>query len=98
MNSTISRSGGAKLDTCSALVATRAKKFPPGEKKTLYLCLGVIILGSKSREIAPKSMRPGGAQLAHDPQRSSTSVLSVGMLRRVRLRAIRSGFPTKIFE
>ena len=47
MNSTISRSGGAKLDTCSALVATRAKKFQPGEKKTLYLCLGVILFFKK---------------------------------------------------
>ena len=27
----------------------------------------VIIMRSKSREIAPKSMPPGGAQLPHDP-------------------------------
>ena len=34
----------------------------------------------KMREIVPKSMPPGGAQLAHDPKRSPTSVPSVGML------------------
>ena len=59
---------------------------------------GRKILRSKSREIAPKSMPPGGAQLAPDPERSPTSVPSVGMLRHVRLRAILSGFPTEICE
>ena len=42
MNSTISRSGGAKVDTWCALVATRAKNIPPGEKKTFYLCSAVM--------------------------------------------------------
>ena len=37
-----SRCGGAKVDTWCAPVATPAKKFQPGEKKTLYLCLGVM--------------------------------------------------------
>ena len=46
------------------------------------------ILRSKSREIAPKSMPPGGAQLPHDPKRSPKCVASVSMLCRVRLRAI----------
>ena len=59
---------------------------------------GRKILHSKSREIAPKSMPPVGAELAHDPQRSPTTVPSVGMLRRVRLRAILSGFRIEIFE
>ena len=45
-------------------------------------------LRSKSREIAPKSMPPCVAQLAYDPQRSLTTMPSVGMLRRVRLHAI----------
>ena len=56
------------------------------------------ILRSKSREIAPKSLPPGGAQLAHFPYRSPTSVASVSMLCRVRLRAIRSEFGTEFFE
>ena len=51
-------------------------------------CAAAKILHSKSQEIAPKSMPPGGAQLAHDPVRSPTFVPSVGMLRRARLRAI----------
>ena len=59
---------------------------------------GREIFHPKSREIAPKSMPPGDAQLANDPQRSPTSVPSVGMLWRVRLRAVLSGFPTEIFE
>ena len=49
---------------------------------------GRKIFRSKSHEIAPKSMPPGDAQLAYDPQRSLTTVPSVGMLRRVRLHAI----------
>ena len=56
------------------------------------------ILRSKSREIAPKSMLFRGAQHAHDPQRSPTTVPSVGMLWRVRLRAVLSGFQTEIVE
>ena len=36
-------------------------------------------------------MPAGVAQLPHDPRRSATSVQSVGMLRRVRLRAVLSG-------
>ena len=59
---------------------------------------GRKILRSESREIAPKSMPPGDAQLAHDPQTSPRPVPSVGVLRRVRLHAIRNGFPTEIFE
>ena len=55
-------------------------------------------LRSRSREIAPKSVRPGGAQLPHDPMRSPTTVPSVGMLCRVRLHAISSRFRTEIFE
>ena len=43
-------------------------------------------------------MPPGGAQLANDPQMSSTTVPSVGMLWRVRLRAILIGFPIEFFE
>ena len=45
---------------------------------------GRTIFRSKSREIAPKFVPLGGAQLAHDPQRSPTTVPSVSMLRRVR--------------
>ena len=56
------------------------------------------ILLSKSRAIAPKFMPPGGAQLAQDLQRSLSIVASVGMLRRVRLRVISSGFRTENFE
>ena len=56
------------------------------------------IFRSKSLEIAPKSMPLGCAQHAHDPQRSPTTVPSVGMLRRVNLRAVRCRFPTEIFE
>ena len=59
---------------------------------------GRKILRSKSRAIAPKFMPPGGAQLAQDLQRSLSSVVSVGMLRRVRLRVISSGFRTENFE
>ena len=40
----------------------------------------------------------GDAQLALDLKRSPTYVPSIGMLRRIRLRAIRSGFPTENFE
>ena len=43
-------------------------------------------------------MPPGGAQLPDDPQRSPTSVASVSMLRRVRLRAVLNGFSTEISE
>ena len=57
-----------------------------------------LSLRSISREIAPKSIPPGGAQLAHDLQRSPITVLSVRMLRHVRLRAVFCGFPTEIFE
>ena len=39
-----------------------------------------------------------GEQLAHDPQRSTRPVLSVGVLRRVKFHAICNGFPTEIFE
>ena len=53
---------------------------------------------SKSREIAPKSMPAGDAQLPQDHLRSPTSKPSVSMLRRVRLRAVLSGFPTEIFR
>ena len=53
---------------------------------------------SRSREIAPKSMPAVDAQPCHDPQRSRTTVLSVGMLRRVRFRPICNGFRTEIFE
>ena len=42
----------------------------------------------KSRVITPKIMPPGFAQLAFDPQRSVTTVQSIGMLRHVRSRAI----------
>ena len=59
---------------------------------------GRKILRSKSREVAPKSMPPGGAQLRHDPCRSPTSVATVSMLCRMRFGAIRSGFRTEIFE
>ena len=41
---------------------------------------GREILRSKSREIAPKSMPPRGAQLADDPQRSPTTMPSAGVL------------------
>ena len=41
---------------------------------------GRKILRSKSCEIAPKSVPPGGAQLPHDPKRSPTTVLGVGVL------------------
>ena len=44
---------------------------------------GRQIFRSKSREMAPKCVPPGGAQLRHDPDRSSTSVASVSMLCRV---------------
>ena len=59
---------------------------------------GREILLSKSREIAPKSMAPGGAQLPRDPYRSRASVASVSMLCRVRFRAIRSRFRSKSRE
>ena len=42
MKSTISRSCAAKADTWCAPVATGAKKIPPGEKKTFYICAGVM--------------------------------------------------------
>ena len=51
-----------------------------------------------SFEIAPKSLLIEDVQPCDDPQRSSQTTLSVGTLRRVRLRAIRIGFRTKIFE
>ena len=41
--------------------ALRTENF---EKKKIR---GRKICGPKSREIAPKSMSPGGAQLGHDP-------------------------------
>ena len=53
---------------------------------------------SKSRENAPKSVPPDDVQPCHDPKSSPSTVPSVGMLRRVRLRAILSGYPTEIFE
>ena len=68
------------------------------ERKFQKIFAAATIFRSKSREIAPKIMPLGYAQLAHDPRRSRTSVPSVGMLRRVRLRAILSGFPTEFFE
>ena len=43
-------------------------------------------------------MPAGGAQLAHDPQRSPATLPSVGMLRHVRLRAIRIEFRVENFE
>ena len=43
-------------------------------------------------------MPPGGTQLAHDPDRSKTTVPSVSMLRRVEMHAILGGFSTEIFE
>ena len=49
-------------------------------------------------EIAPKSMPPEGAQLGNDPQRSATTVPSVGMLRPVKLSSILSGVSAEIFE
>ena len=53
---------------------------------------------SKAGEIAPKSMPHACTQLADDPERSLTTVASVGMVWNVRLRAIRIGFRTEIFE
>ena len=58
---------------------------------------GRKILRSKSREIAPKFMPLGGAELDHDPKRSPTAVRSVGMLWRVRLRRISDRKIRKIF-
>ena len=54
----------------------------------------------KSRETAPRSMPPGGAQHADDPPRCSTAVLTVGMLWRMRLHVITNynEFSTEIFE
>ena len=46
------------------------------------------IFRSRSREIAPKALPIGGAQPCHEPQRSPSTVPSVGMLRHVRLHAI----------
>ena len=59
---------------------------------------GREIFHPKSREIAPKSMLPGCTQLAYDPQRSPTTVRSIGMLCRVRLHAIPSRFRTETFD
>ena len=55
------------------------------------------ILRSKSREIVRKSVLPDDVQPRHDPQRSPKTVPSVGMLRRVRLRAIFDRKFRKIF-
>ena len=52
----------------------------------------------ESREIAPKSALPDDAKPCHEASRSPNTVPSVGMLRRVRFRAIRKGFRTEIFE
>ena len=49
---------------------------------------GRKISRSKSRMITPKSMPLRSAPHAQDPNKSQTTVLSVGMLRRVRLHAI----------
>ena len=49
-------------------------------------------------EIAPKAAVPHVLQPGHDPQRSPNTVLSVGMLRRVRFGAIRGEFRTEICE
>ena len=49
---------------------------------------GRIIFRSRSRENAPKSVSAEDLQPCHDPQRSISTVRSVGMLRRVRLRAM----------
>ena len=59
---------------------------------------GRKILRSKSREIAPKSISPRRAQLAHDPKRSPASVPCVVKVRRARLRTILSKFFDEIFE
>ena len=59
---------------------------------------GRKILRSKSRENAPEFMTADDMQPCHVPKRSISTVRSVGMLRRVRLRAICSGFRTEIFE
>ena len=59
---------------------------------------GRRIFRSKSREIAPKSMPIGGAQPCHEPQRSPSTVPSVGMLRHVRLHAICGESRTENFE
>ena len=49
---------------------------------------GRNIFRSKSRENAPKSVSADDMQPCHDPQRSISTVHSVDMLRRVRLRPI----------
>ena len=51
-----------------------------------------------SRSIAPKSVLPAAAQSLCHPQRSSRMLDSVGMLRRVGLRAVRGRFRIEIFE
>ena len=56
--------------------------------KIFKIFRGRKIFRPKSREIAPKSLPIGGAQPCHEPQRSPSTVPSVGMLRHVRLHAI----------
>ena len=59
---------------------------------------GHKILRSKSREIAPKSLPIERAMPLRDVDESSRGPASVGMLRHVRFRAIRSGFWTGKFR
>ena len=59
---------------------------------------GRKILRSKSREIAPKSVPLDDAQPRRDPQRSPTTVQSVGTREAARLHAVHSRFRTEIFE
>ena len=59
---------------------------------------GFKIFGRKSREMAPKCVPFDGMQHRQDRQRSASFVWSVYRLRRVRLRAISSGFRTENFE
>ena len=86
------------MPSVGMLRRVRLRAILSGFPTEIFAFRGRKILRLNSREIAPKSMPPVGAELAHDPRRSPTAVPSVGMLRRVRLRAILSGFPTEIFE
>ena len=73
-----------------------ARDFGPKFSKIIFR--GCENFRLKWREIAPKSMPLACAQLADDPERYVTTVASVGMVWNVRLRAIRIGFRTEIFE
>ena len=65
--------------------------------RKVFAAGGRRIRRSKSRENAPKSVSAEDLQPCHDPQRFISTVRSLGMLRRGRLRAMSDRNFRKVF-